>query len=437
MGSFLTRVILSEWQAVIPGMARGKREILTGVEIGSSTIKVVMGEFLPDDVISIIGLGERPSLKVVKGDIVDANLVQEQLMQALADAEKSSGAEIGHVFLAVTGGHIRCVNSIGSTVVRSSDRTIDENDLMTALRNAKAYNLPPDKRVLHHLDRRYLVDGDREVLNPVGLVAGKLEADIQIIYGQHNNIESNCRMLADVMGYPATDIAFSGVAAGFGTLAHEEMEKGTLIIDIGAGATEYVLFYGPGTFHSGQLTVGCEHIINDLSLGLRLPMPKCRKLLHDLEALGGSAEMTPDGRARLVEVETLTQVRRQIPLATVEHIIELRLREMFEIILGDLRAHHALSRINTGVVLVGGGALIPRVEQLAQRVFNTPVRIGRPRLISGQQEILDSPRYVTPIALLRWGKLSLEIAESEPAFLEQIKHDVNHAWNIVKQAFRW
>ncbi len=418
-------------------MAKRKRNILTGVEIGSSTIKVVMGEFGPDDVLHIAGIGERPSLKVVKGDILDANLVHEQLMQALAEAEKSSGLEIGAVFLAVSGGHIRAVNSLGNTVIRSPDRRIQESDVITVLRNAKGYALPPDKRVLHHLDRRYQVDDAREVLNPVGLVSSRLEAEVHIVYGQHNNIETCCATLADVMGYPAADVAFSGVAAGFGVLTPEEMEKGTLVVDIGAGVTEYVLFSGPGAYHSGQLAVGCEHVVNDLALALRLPGPKCRRILHELRSFGGSAVMTPDGRARLIEVETLGKASRKIPVSSIEQVIELRLRELFDLIHLDLKSCGALPRIGTGAVLVGGGALVNEVDLLAGQVLNMPVRIGRPRLVSGQQEVAESPRFVTPIALLRWGRLSLEIGDSQPAPLEQFRSDVQRIWSVVKGAFKW
>ncbi|MCF7854422.1 MAG: cell division protein FtsA [Candidatus Pacebacteria bacterium] len=418
-------------------MAKHKRDILTGVEIGSSAVKVVMGEFLPDDVLSIVGVGERPALKVIKGDVSDVNIVQEQLMQALAEAEKASGLDIGHVFLAVSGGSVRSVNSVGSTVIHSMDRKVRETDVMTGLRNAKSYALPPDKRILHHLDRRYVADGDREVLNPVGLVAGRLEAEIQIIYGQHNTVETSCRTLADAMGYPATDIAFSGVADGFALFSPEEMEQGAMVLDIGAGVTEYVVFFGPGAYHSGQVTVGCEHISNDLSLGLRLPLPKCRKLLHELGTFGASAAMTPDGRSRLVEVETLGKGGRRIPVSSVEQIIELRLHELFSVILADLRKADALPRIAAGIVLAGGGAMIPGVIQLAHQVFNMPVRTGRPRLVSGVQDVSDSPRYVTPVGLLRWGRLSLEIADSEPAFMEQVREDFSKVWGLVTRAFRW
>jgi len=418
-------------------MAKQKPEILTGVDFGSSTVKVVMGALLPDDEISIVGSAEVPSLKIVKGEVVDASVVQEQLERALAAAEQDAGMEIGHTFLSVTGGHIRTVNSIGSTMVTSPDRKIAENDVVTAGRNAHAYTLPPDKKVLHYFDRSYWIDGSREVVNPQGLVGTKLEADVHIIFGQHNRLETNCRMIADVMSYPATDVAFAPVAAGYATFSTEEAERGALLIDIGAGVTEYIVFYGPGCCHSGQLAVGCDHIANDLAIGLRLPMPKWRKILHELADFGSSV-MNPDGRARLMAVDNLTQGVRHIPISTIEQIIELRLQELFETILQDLEKHDARRRIACGVRLAGGGACIPDVDRLAEHVFKMPVAIARPHLLSGDQETLNCPRFITPLGLIRWGKLMLEISDPRPAPLwSQFRLDAQKAMQVIRRSFRW
>ena len=418
-------------------MAKKKREILTGVEIGTSAIKVVMGEFLPDDVISIVGVGKVPSMKVVKGEIVDVNVVQEQLEMALAKAEEASGLEIDEIFLAVTGAHIQSVNSVGSTMVTSPDSRIGEDDIVTAHRNAHAYHLPPDKKVLHYLDRCYQVDGGNEITNPLGLVGAKLEADVQIIYGQHNRLETNCRMINDAMTYPAEDIAFSGIAAALATFSSEDTEKGGLLLDIGAGVTEYVVLQGPGCFHSGQLTVGCEHIANDLSLGLRLPINKCRKILHDLDQFG-SAVMTPDGHSRLMAVERLAQSPRHIPISTVEHIVELRLRELFETIRMDLEANNALERIGCGIRICGGGAHIPGIDRLVRQVFQMPASIAKPRLLSGKQKMLNSPEFLTPVGLIRWGKMMLDISpKSNTSFWESFYLDLRKAGTVLCKSFPW
>jgi len=418
-------------------MPRAKNEVLTGVEIGTSTIKVVMGAVLPDDEIAILGDAEIPSLRVVKGEVTEAAVVQEHLERALAAAEQKAGQDIGDVFLAVTGSHIQAVNSVGSTVVNAPDRKIGEDDVVRAGRNAHAYTLSPDKKVLHYFDRHYQIDGTREVTNPVGLVGTRLEADVHIVFGQHNRIETNCRLIADVMGYPAVDVAFSPVAAGFAVLSPEETEKGALLIDIGAGVSEYVVFHGPGCVHSGQLAVGCEQITNDLAIGLRVPMPKARQILHELGDYG-SAVMTPDGRARLMKVDTLGRGERKIPVSTIEQVIELRLQELFENIKWDLESQGALQRAGSGAFLCGGGARIPGINRLAQHVLQMPVAAAQSRQLSGPHELVGSPSFVVPMGLVRWGKMMLDISAPEPMPLwRQFRLDVRKAWGVTRRAFRW
>ncbi|MBT3378698.1 MAG: cell division protein FtsA [Lentisphaerae bacterium] len=418
-------------------MPRAKNEVLTGVEIGTSTIKVVMGAVLPEDEIAILGAAEIPSLRVVKGEVTEAAVVQEHLERALAAAEQEAGQEIGDVFLAVTGAHIQTVNSVGSTVINAPDRKISEDDVVRAGRNAHGYTLSPDKKILHYFDRHYQIDRTREVTNPVGLVGTRLEADVHIVFGQHNRIETNCRLIADVMSYPAVDVAFSPVAAGFAVLSAEETEKGALLIDVGAGVTEYAVFHGPGCVHSGQLAVGCDQITNDLALGLRVPMPKARQILHELGNYG-SAVMTPDGRARLMKVDALGRGERKIPVSTTEQIIELRLQELFENIKWDLESRGALQRAGGGAVLCGGGARIPGINRLAQHVLQMPVDTARPQQLTGRHDQVASPAFVVPLGLLRWGKMMLDISAPEPMpFWRQFQVDAKKAWGVTRRAFRW
>jgi len=419
------------------GMPRKGCETLTSVEIGTSTVKVVVGGFLPDDVLSILGVGTVPSLKVVKGCVREAAVVQEQLEQALLQAEHAAGVEIGDVILAVTGGDILSTTTLGSSPVQDPESRIEEEDLITAVRNARAFTLPPDRQVVHYLDRRYFVDGLHELSNPIGQVGSRLEAELHVVYGEHNLLETRCGLLAEALGVPAVDMAFSAVAAAFGVFTREELEHGSCVIDIGAGCTEYAVFHGAGCFHSGQVAVGCDHIVNDLSVGLRLPMPKCRKILHDLGTFG-SAVMNPDGRTRLMEVSGRAKDKRLVPISTIEQIIELRLQELFEVILHDLRERDAVMRINGAVALVGGGALIPDIDRLAAHVLKMPAVVSRARLVSGPQEVITSPVYVTPLGLLRWGRFVLEIGASEdPGLGLQLKRDFGNFRSILRRAFNW
>lgn len=414
-----------------------KSNVLAGIEIGTSAVKVAMGCPVGDGTFSILGLASAPVKGVVKGEITDMGGARDALHEALEKAERQAGVQVRDVFLAVSGAHIRTVVNAGRTPVQAEDRRIDEDDVITAIRNAKSYNLPPDRRIINSLDRRYLLDGEREIASPAGHPAGSFEAEVLLAYGSVSRLESPCKVVHDVLGYPPEDIAFSPVAACLGALFPEQLEQGTLLVDVGAGVTEYALFAGPGCFHAGQVTVGCNHLANDLAIGLRLSYPKARQLLLDLDKYG-SASMQPDGNRRMVEVDTVTAMHRRIPVATIEQVIELRLRELFEVIAADIRAADALPRAGQGAVLCGGGAGISGIEDLASRILGMPVRPAAPARAHLPEGTVDSERYLVPIGLIHYGDFILQMSQQQQnSLVQQIRTDVRRVGSVLKRAFKW
>jgi cell division protein FtsA len=416
-----------------------KRRILTGIEIGTSTIKVVMGEFLPDDGLAIVGAGQAPSLHVQKGEVLDVENVLAQLARAVSAAENSSGLVIdGPIFVAATGTHIRPVIAIGRTMVQGPGHTVTEEDVVTAVQGARSYSLPPDQKILHTWDRNFQVDDGAKVGNALGRVGDWLAAEVLLIVGQHGPLETTCAMVQDLMGCRARDIAFSGVADCFAAFSPEDAELGHLLIDIGAGVTEFVVFQGNGCYDAGQITVGCDHVANDLAIGLHLPQARGKALVRDLADLGCSAALSANDRQRLVEIRTGSGSGRRVSCASIEKILELRLGELFQVIRDQLERHHALERVGGGVRLCGGGALIPGVATLARTVFGMPTDIARPRLLSGPQDIVNAPHYMTPVGLIRWGRLMLEIdgEEHAPTLRQQFLLEARRFAGIVKDSFK-
>jgi cell division protein FtsA len=245
-------------------------------------------------------------------------------------------------------------------------------------------------------------------------------------------------MIQDLMGYRARDIAFAGVADCFAAFGPEDAEQGHLLIDIGAGVTEFVVFQGNGCYDAGQITVGCDHLANDLAIGLHLPQARCKALVRDMAEMGCSSIVSTEGSDRTVDVRTGSGSGRRIPCASIEKIVELRLGELFQAVREQLERHHALNRIGGGVRLCGGGALIPGVDALARNLLGMPAEIARPRLLSGQQDILDAPHYMTPVGLIRWGRLMLEIdgEEHAPTLRQQILVEARRVAGILKDSFK-
>jgi cell division protein FtsA len=417
-----------------------KRRILTGIEIGTSTVKVVMGEFLPDDVLAITGVGQAPSLHVQKGEVLDVEKVLAQLARAVSAAENASGQAIdGPIFLAATGAHIRSVVTVGRTMVQGHGHTVTEEDVVTAVQAGRSYTLPPDQKKMHTWERSFQVDDGGKVTNALGRVGDWLAAEVLLIVGEHSPLETLCTMVQDLMGCRARDIAFSGVADCFAAFGPEDAEQGHLLVDIGAGVTEFVVFQGNGCYDAGLVTVGCDHIANDLAIALRLPQARCKALVRDMAELGCSAAVSPGGQERTIEVRTGPGSGRRVPCSSIEKVVELRLGEVFEVIRDELERHHAMGHVGGGVRLCGGGALIPGVEALARTVLGMPAEIARPRLLSGQQDILTAPHYMTPIGLLRWGRMVLDIdGEGSPGTVrQQVLREVSRLTGIVRESLKF
>ena len=394
------------------------------------------GHALGDGSISIIGVDETPCVnKVVKGEVQDVEEIKELLSDTLNRVEEATGCGVGKAYLAITGAHISSVNAQGGVPIRAEDRKITSEDIVDATRHARGYRLPIDQIPINSCQRAYLIDGERPMSQPLGMVAGTLTADIHFIYGNYNNVQTSCNLVDEVLGFPATDIAFAGIADMYGLALETEPSNGVLVLDIGAGVTEYVVYYEEGCMHSGQVTIGCEHLANDLAIGLRLPIPKAREVLRS----NGSAMRRAEGGVRQVNVQTgLAQPPRAFKESTIQTIIEHRLLELFEIVRDDLAEHRMLELLSGGVVLCGGGALIPHIDELAGSFFAVPARIGQPGNVTGAEKEIQSPRYVTPIGLLHLGYQLREMEKSTATpFWEVIKHDFSRLIGIAKKAIKF
>ncbi|MCK5801613.1 MAG: cell division protein FtsA [Lentisphaeria bacterium] len=431
---------MSEEQGGAGGMVKdSEREIHTGVEIGTSSIKVVMGEFSDDDQLDIVGYGEVPSLKVRKGEPVNVGIVEEQLERAFQMAESSAGTEVtGHVFLAVTGSHIRTFHNAGVHALDPDNPVISNKDVTMALAAARRVSLEEGEFPVHFMNRHFRVDQQLELNNPVGQAGAELEADMHVVAGNCNRLETSCALLADILGErPATDIVFSPLAAALATLNPDTARQGVLVIDIGEGVTEYVCQHGPACRHSGQFAVGCANLVNDLMLGLGLSLPQGREILHRLGDFG-SAVWKDDGRARMTDVASEGARSRLVPASSIERIIRLRLEEIFLLIRGELEKIDETGSIGAGIRLCGGGALIPGVIDLATEVFGLPVEQARARAISGPEEVCHSPRFITPLGLLRWGQTMLthDVLPEKP-LTEHLRDDIRTMAKVIRDALHW
>src|SRR4051812_12125103 len=273
--------------------------IIVGLEVGTSKICAVVGEMNPDSSgLNIVGLGQAKSRGVRKGEICDAPAVEEDIRNAIVEAEQMADVEIRSVYLGVTGGHVRGFNNRGVHPVVSADREISEDDVQDVIKNAKTINLPAGNHVVHAIRQHFLVDGQDGIANPVGMLGSRVEVDVHVVHGNLNRLQNAIRTVKGLQ-LEVDDIVFSGLAASLSLLTSEQKELGSLVIDIGGGTTEFVV-YGNGIIkHTGVLAVGGDHISNDLAYGLKVPLSRAEqlKINHGAafvdEAIKGQVISTP------------------------------------------------------------------------------------------------------------------------------------------------
>ena len=263
-------------------------QIIVGLEIGTSKVCVAVGEVSENQVVNIIGLGQAKSRGVRKGEIIDVALAEEDVRNAIVEAEQVADVEIRSVFLGVTGSHVRGFNNTGVHPVVSADREITSADIQDVIKNAKAINLPTDHSVIHVIRQHFRVDGQDGVLNPEGMLGAKVEVDVHVVSGRYNRLQNPIRLVTG-LHLEVDNISSSALASSLAVLNTEQKELGTLVIDLGAGVTEYAVYSAGVIKHTGVLAGGGDHVSNDLAYGLKVPLARAEQIKID----HGSAVINP------------------------------------------------------------------------------------------------------------------------------------------------
>jgi len=307
--------------------------------------------------------------------------------------------EIRSVFLGVTGSHVRGFNNTGVHPVVSADREITGADIQDVIKNAKAINLPTDHSVVHVIRQHFRVDGQDGVLNPEGMLGAKIEVDVHVVSGRYNRLQNPIR-LVNGLHLEVDNISSSALASSLAILGMEQKELGTLVIDLGAGVTEYAVYSAGVIKHTGVLAVGGDHVSNDLAYGLKVPLARAEQIKID----HGSAVIDPEALDRKVCLSDDSLIPgRQINVGHMQKIMSMRLQETLELIAKDIGRAGLIEYLRAGVILCGGGARIPHITRLARDVFKLPVAIGRASTVSGVKNALDEPEFATPVGLIKFG----------------------------------
>ena len=370
------------------------RSILTGLDVGTSKVCALVGENAPDGAFAVLGYGVVPCSGLRKGVVVNIEATVDGIRGAVIEAEKSSGVRIGPAMVGVAGAHIRGLNSHGIVAVRGGE--VGTRDVERVIDAARAVAIPLDRQVLHVLPQQFAVDDQDGVRDPLGMAGVRLEARIHIVtaaqsYGQNLN---KCCERANVT--PA-ELVFEPLASADAALFPEERELGVALIDIGGGTTDIVVFHNSAVMHTAVLALGGNHLTGDVAAGLRTPISEAERLKLSC----GVATNQVVGNGETVQVPGVGgREPRVIARRLLGEIIEPRMEEILTLAQRELYRSGVADSLASGVVLVGGTSLLEGAQELAERIFNLPVRRGLPINLAGMPEELMKPMYTTAAGLL-------------------------------------
>ncbi len=370
------------------------RNLLTGLDVGTSKVCALVGESLTEGELAILGHGVAPCTGLRKGLVVNIEATVEAIRAAIDEAEKTSGVRIGAVVTGVAGPHIRGLNSHGIVAVRGGE--VGSRDVDRVIDAARAVAIPLDRQVLHILPQQFAVDDQEGVREPIGMAGVRLEARIHIVtaaqsYGQ--NLNKCCERA----GVTPAEMVFEPLASADAALFPEERELGVALIDIGGGTTDIVVFHGGAVMHTAVLPIGGNHLTSDVAAGLRTPISDAERLKVNY----GVATNLIVRRDEMVQVPGVGgREPRVIARRILGEIIEPRMEEIFSMVQRELMRSGVADSLASGVVLVGGTSLLEGTQELAERIFGLPVRRGLPINLKAMPEELMKPMFTTAAGLV-------------------------------------
>lgn len=385
---------------------RSKSNILVGLDIGTTKVTVILGEISSDGRIDIIGIGTSPSRGLRKGVVINIEATVSSIAAAVQQAETMAGCEIGSVYASISGSHIKSFNSHG--IVGIKKREVSQFDIQRVIEAAKAVAIPLDREILHVLPQEFIIDDQDGIREPLGISGVRLESRVHIVTGSVASAQ-NIVKCANRCGLTVQDIVLSALVSGKAVLSAEEQELGVCLVDIGGGTTDIAVFHNGAVKHTAVISVGGNHITNDIAAGLRTPLASA----DEIKCRYGTALVSLVNKDETIEVpSTGGRTARVLSKAVLSEIIEPRVMEILNMLQRELLRAECDHFLTSGLVLTGGSASLNGIAQAAEQVFNLPVRVGLPQGVSGLTDLVRGPEYATALGLVLHGASELGSARS-------------------------
>ena len=374
-----------------------ENNIIAGLDIGTSKVVAIVGQVQPDSGLEIIGMGQHISKGLRKGVVANIESTVNSIQSAVEEAELTADCRINSVFAGIAGAHISSLNSQGVVAIR--DEEVDAADIERVIEAARAQAIPNDQRVLHILPQDFIIDGQEGVREPIGMSGVRLEAKVHIITGALSaaqNIDKCIRRC----GLEVDDLILEQLASSYAVLDDDEKELGVCLVDIGGGTSDIAVFTEGAVRHTAVLPIAGDQITNDVAVALRTPTQAAEEIKKKFAY--AMARLAPEGE--LIDTPSVgDRAPRKLALSQLVDVVEPRAEELFLLVQDELRRSAYEDLLGAGIVLTGGSSKMEGMVELAEEVFQLPVRLGVPHYTGRLSEVMRSPIYATGIGLLLFG----------------------------------
>lgn len=397
-------------------------DIITGLDIGTTKIGCFIAEVDEGGDLKIIGVGNAPSEGLRYGVVVDVDKTVRSIKTAVERAEEMANVNADLVFAGIAGDHIRSINGRGVVAISGENEEVSPDDVRRVIDAAKAVALPIDREIIHILPQEFVVDDQRGIRDPVGMKGVRLEAEVHIVTGAIASAQ-NIHRCIEKAGYSVADLVLEPLASSHSVLTEDEKELGVILIDIGGGTSDIAMFYEGCIRHTSVVALGGKNLTNDIGIVLRtsLEAAEMLKIQH------GSALHSPHDKEEVLEVPGVNnRPPRKISKALLVDIIQPRMAEILTMCYEEVKKSDYINLMTTGLVLTGGASLLPGTIEMAEDIFNMPVKLGIPCGFSGMLEEAQKPQCATGVGLLQYGALHRNevdglLEKSEAKLFDSIK----------------
>ena len=404
---------------------KDNKNLIVGLDIGTSKIVAIVSEVTPEGALNVIGLGTQPSRGLKKGVVVNIEATMASIQRVLEEAELMADCKINGVYTGIAGSHIRGFNSHGMVAIK--EKEVTQADIDRVIETAKAIAIPNDQQILHVLPQEFIIDGQEDVKEPLGMSGVRLEVKVHIVTGAVSAAE-NITKCVRRCGLEVRDLILQPLASALAVLSDDERELGVCLIDIGGGTTDIAVFTGGSIRHTAVIPIAGDQVTNDIAMALRTPT----KEAEDLKRTHGCALKQLASASDIIEVPGVGERGpRQLSRQTLAEVIEPRIEELFALVQANLRQSGFEELISSGIVLTGGSSVMKGMVELGEEIFHMPVRVGAPSYMGGLADVVRNPRYSTAVGLLLEGRdqfLRQELMRSQISGVQSVIERMKSWW---------